>query len=129
MNRIQSMPRVTSKSPILVMKQGIKIFSCVNFCLSTGLISKVCMTTWKQCWESHRNISFSGIFIDRIQVLSRPSPVFSTFYSFIRLFANKRIEYEVGANKIWTLFVDTDKGALIRLFNYSQLKTKARGEI
>jgi len=50
--------------------------------------------------------------------------VFSTFYLFIWLFANKRIEYEVGANKIRALFVDTDKGALIRLFDYSQLKTK-----
>jgi len=47
--------------------------------------------------------------------------VFSTFYSFIRLFANKQIEYEVGVNKIRALFVDTDKGALIRLFDYSQV--------
>jgi len=54
--------------------------------------------------------------------------VFSTFYSFIWLFANKRIEYEVGANKIRALFIDTDKGTLIRLFDYSQLKTK-QGEV
>ena len=51
-------------------------------------------------------------------------PVFSTFYSFIRLFANKRIEYEVGSNKVLFLFVNTNKGALIRLFDYSQLKNK-----
>ena len=50
--------------------------------------------------------------------------VFSTFYSFIRLFANKRIEYKVGSNKVLALFVFTNKGALIRLFDYSQLKTK-----
>src|SRR5579859_500256 len=51
-------------------------------------------------------------------------PVFSTFYSFIRLFANKRIEYKVSTNKIRALFVDTDRGTLIRLFGYSQLNIK-----
>jgi hypothetical protein len=50
--------------------------------------------------------------------------VFSTFYSFIRLFANKRIEYEVDPNKNFAIFVNTNKGALIRLFDYSRLKTK-----
>src|SRR5437667_5535776 len=53
-----------------------------------------------------------------------PQSVFSTFYSFIRLFANKRIEYEVSSNKVLFLFVNTNKGASIRLFDYSQLKTK-----
>src|SRR5438876_3086885 len=51
-------------------------------------------------------------------------PVFSIFYSFIRLFANKRIEYKVGSNKVLAIFVNTNKGAFIRLFDYSQLKTK-----
>src|SRR5436190_21592597 len=46
--------------------------------------------------------------------------VFSIFYSFIRLFANKRIEYKVSSSKILFLFVNTNKGALIRLFDYSQ---------
>jgi len=32
---------------------------------------------------------------------------------------NKRIEYKVGSNKIFAIFVNTDKGALIRLFDYS----------
>src|SRR5579859_2740040 len=50
--------------------------------------------------------------------------VFSTFYSFIRLFANKRIEYKVDPNKNFAIFVNTNKGALIRLFDYSRLKTK-----
>src|SRR5204862_4935000 len=50
--------------------------------------------------------------------------VFSSFYSFIRLFANKRIEYEVSSNKVLFLFVNMNKGASIRLFHYSQLKTK-----
>src|SRR5579859_8168944 len=50
--------------------------------------------------------------------------VFSTFYLFIRLFANKRIEYEVDPNKNFSIFVNTNKGALIRLFDYSRLKTK-----
>src|SRR5579859_1642845 len=68
---------------------------------------------------------FGNKFLPTLPILgSHLGAVFSTFYSFIRLFANKRIEYEVGANKIWALFVDTDKGALIRLFDYSQLKTK-----
>jgi len=60
------------------------------------------------------------IDIDSILALS----VFSIFYSFIRLFANKRIEYKVGLNKVLFLFVNTNKGALIRLFDYSQLKNK-----
>ena len=37
---------------------------------------------------------------------------------------NKRIEYKVGVNKIQAIFVDTDKGTLIQLFGYSQLKIK-----
>src|SRR5208282_5217312 len=53
-------------------------------------------------------------------------PVFSICYSFIRLFANKRIEYKIGSNKVLFLFVNMNKGTLIRLFDYSQLKTKQR---
>lgn len=47
------------------------------------------------------------------------------FYSFIQLFVNKRIEYKVGSNtKVLAIFMNKNKGALIRLFDYSQLKTK-----
>ena len=50
--------------------------------------------------------------------------MFSIFYSFIRLFANKRIEYKTNPNKIFAIFVNTNKDALIRLFDYLQLKIK-----
>src|SRR5579859_2148116 len=89
------------------------------------------MTSVKLALNNKRNIQ--PLFLPHTHLSTRrfvikTYAVFSTFYSFIRLFTNKRIEYEVGTNKIRALFVDTDKGTLIRLFNYSQLKTK-QGEV
>ena len=34
----------------------------------------------------------------------------------------------MGSNKVLAIFVNTNKGALVRLFDYSQLKTKLTEE-
>ncbi len=94
----------------------------VTFNMQTSLAMIMSILAYQTSTENESGIItfalfdrfFSGEFLSLVLTCCAMISVFSTFYSFIRLFANKRIEYNMNSNK----------SALVRLFDYSQLKTK-----